>query len=93
MAWKPRVKSNPKPTGASGAIRSSLTAVPKTLLSQWCIFMNLASLMNASANYNLKRELAHVAYSSVDATTSLLHHLYRKRAPYWPKSMSKMHIA
>ena len=81
MAWKPRVNSNSKPTGASGAIRSNLTAIPKMLLSQWCIFMNLASLSNASANYNLKRELAHVAYSSVEATTLLLHHLYRKRAP------------
>ena len=63
------------PQEASGVITSSLATIPKKLPGQWRITVNLSRPVKSSVNDNLKRELTHVDYSSVDDTALLLHHL------------------
>ena len=52
-----------------GIITSSIAAIPKKTPGQWI------SPAGASVNDNLRRELTHVAYSSVEDATMMLHSL------------------
>ena len=63
------------PQQASGVVRSRLAATPKKTPNHWHTIVNLSSPEKASVNDNLKKELTHVAYSSVEDAVLLLHRL------------------
>ena len=65
------------PQGGAGIVTSPLAAIPKKASGRWRIIVNLSHPQNASVNDNLRRELTHVAYSSVEDAALLVHQLGR----------------
>ena len=63
--------------GGAGIVTSPLAAIPKKASGRWRIIVNLSHPQNASVNDNLRRELTHVAYSSVEDAALLVHQLGR----------------
>ena len=65
----------PPPTSCTNIITSSLAVIPKKAPNKWRVIVDLSSPTGASTNDNLQRRLTHVAYSSVEAATILMHAL------------------
>ena len=63
------------PQDCPGIFTSSIAAIPKKTPGQWRVIVDLLSPVGASVNDNLRREFAHVAYSSVKNAAMMLHSL------------------
>ena len=63
------------PADCSGVITSNLAVVPKKTPGKWRVIVNLSRPQNASVNDFIRRELTHVAYSSVEDAALIMHTL------------------
>lgn len=60
-----------------GVTTSKLAVIPKKTPGQWRVIVDLSSPAQHSVNDNLRRDLTHVAYSSVEDAVLLVHFLGR----------------
>ena len=60
-----------------GITTSKLAVIPKKTPGQWRVIVDLSSPAQYSVNDNLRRDLTHVAYSSVEDAVLLVHFLGR----------------
>ena len=63
------------PSNCTNIITSSLAVIPKKAAGKWRVIVDMSSPHGASVNDNLRRNLTHVAFSSVDDAAHLMHHL------------------
>ena len=63
------------PDQCPGVITSPIGVVPKSAPGSFRVIVALSSPSGSSVNDNLRRDLTHVTYSSVDDAALLLHHL------------------
>ena len=54
---------------------SSLAVIPKKAAGKWQVIVDMSSPHGASMNDNLRRDLMHVAFSSVEDAAHLMYHL------------------
>ena len=67
-------------------ITSSIAVVPKKTVGKWRVIVDMSRPSGSSVNDNLRRELTHIAISSVEDAAHLMHYLDPMR--YWLSWMS-----
>ena len=63
------------PAECAHIITSSMAVIPKKAAGKWRVIVDMSSPHGASVNDNLRRDLTHVAFSSVEDAAHLMHHL------------------
>ena len=56
-------------------IMSSMTVIPKETVGKWRVIVDMSRPRGASVNDNLRWGLTHIAFSSVENATCLMHYL------------------
>ena len=56
-------------------ITSSIAVIPKKTVGKWQVMVDTSRPRGASVNDNLRRELTHIAFSSVEDAAHLMHYL------------------